>query len=174
MPSRTVEKALVLIAALFMVLSASILVIKYTNWRITLLFSHTSTSRLEQTIAGYLREFPVKSEIREKAIGILKEYLGKSGVVLKESVSVSARSSSRVKLTLYSGTIYELIVSVSGSCLGTCDIYLKLLDSNYRTAIVKTLTGSSFIMGRYSSLHVNFTLHSIEEEGEFYLELDNS
>jgi len=174
MPSRTVEKALVLIAALFMVLSASILAIKYTNWRITLLFSHTSTSRLEQTIASYLREFPVKSEIREKAIGILKEYLGKSGVVLKESVSVSARSSSRVKLTLYSGIIYELIVSVSGSCLGTCDIYLKLLDSNYRTAIVKTLTGSSFIMGRYSSLHVNFTLHPIEEEGEFYLELDNS
>jgi hypothetical protein len=95
-------------------------------------------------------------------------------VILQRSIRVSAGSYSRVELTLYSGIIYELTVSVSGCFIGSCDIGLKLLDSNYRIAIVNTPTGSSFITGRYSSLRVNFTLHSLEEEGVFYLELDNS
>jgi hypothetical protein len=171
MPSRTVEKALALIVVFFMVSSASVLVMKYANWRIA---APPYTTRLEQTIANYLREFPAKSEIREKAIGILKEYLGKSGVILQRSIHVSAGSSSRVELTLHSGIIYELTVSVSGCFIGSCDIGLKLLDSNYRIAIVNTSTGSSFIMGRYGSLRVNFTLHPLEEKGVFYLELDNS
>jgi len=178
MPSRTVEKALALIVAFFMVSSVSVLVMKYANWR-TATPSYTPsyttrTTRLEQTIANYLREFPAKSEIREKAISILEEYLRKSGVILQRSIHVSAGSSSRVELALHSGIIYELTVSVSGCFIGSCDIGLKLLDSNYRIAIVNTSTGSSLIMGRYTSLRVNFTLHPLEEEGVFYLELDNS
>jgi hypothetical protein len=93
MPSRTVERALALIVIFFMVLSASVLVMKYASWRIAV--APPYTTRLEQTIANYLREFPTKSEIREKAIGILKEYLGKSSVILQRSIHVSAGSSSR-------------------------------------------------------------------------------
>jgi len=135
MASRTVEKALALLVVFFMVLSASVLVMKYGNWRNASPPYNTPpyTARLEQIeqiIAGYLREFPARSEIREKAISILNEYLGKSGVVLQNTYRVSAGSYYRVKLLLHSDVIYELSVSVSGSCIGTCDIYLKLLDSN--------------------------------------------
>jgi hypothetical protein len=188
MSSRTAEKALALIVAFFMVLGIGMLAIKYTNWRSIIPLYPTITQsitqpahqtepvkpRPEQIIASYLRDFPAKSEIREKAVNILNEYLGKSGVVLQNTYRVSAGSYYRVKLLLHSDVIYELSVSVSGSCIGTCDIYLKLLDSNYRAALVITSRGLNYIMGRYSSLYVNFTLHPLKEEGIYYLELDNS
>jgi len=175
MASRTLEKALALIIVFFMVSSAVVLVIKHGNWRNASPSSTTRLEQIEQTIAGYLREFPAKSEIREKTIGILKEYLGKSSVILQRSIHVSAGSSSRVELTLHKDIIYELTVSVSGCFIGSCDIGLELLDSNYRVAFVNTFTGSVLIAGRYSFLRVNFTLNSlIEEDGVFYLELDNS
>lgn len=187
MPGRTVEEALALIVVFFMVLCTGMLATKYTNLSPTTPLYPTTTQpphqielellleqRSEQIIASYLRDFPAKSEIREKAISILSEYLGKSGGGLQKTYQVSAGSYYRVKLLLYSDVIYDLIVSVSGSCIGICDIYLRLLDSNYRVAIVNTSTGPSFIMGRYSYLLSIFTLHPLEEEGVFYLELDNS
>ena len=182
MPSRTVEKALALIVAFFMVLGIGMLAIRYTNWRsiiplyptITQLMTQPAHQTVEQIIASYLRDFPARSEIREKAVNILNEYLGKSGVVLQDTYRISAGSYYIVKLLLHSDVVYELSVSVSGSCIGTCDIYLRLLDSNYRTALVITSRGLNYIMGRYSSLYVNFTLHPLEEEGIYYLELDNT
>jgi len=188
MPSRAVEKVLALIVAFFMMLSIGILAVKYIDWRPIIPLYPTTTQSMtqsihqpesvepspEQIMARYLREFPAKSEIREKAISILKEYLRKSTTILQDAFRVGAGSYYRVKLLLYSGVIYELLVSVSGNCIGTCDIYLELLDSDYRIALVTTSTGLNFIRGRYSYLRVNFTLQSFEGEGVFYLELDNS
>jgi len=174
MTSKTSEKVLVGLILVLILLSIILLAMKYIDWT---LFKHQegqTKPRPEQIIANYLREFPAKSEIREKAISILREYLGRSGVILHESFSVSAGSYRRVELKLHSDIIYELVVSVSGTCIGTCDIYLKLMDSKGNIAMLTTSTGSSTITGRYSYLRVNFTLHSFEKEGTFYLLLDNS
>ena len=189
MTSRTVEKILAGLVLILMVLSITLLVMKYTNWS-PAIPSHLTTPtqpttqftpqqeqtkpRPEQIIANHLREFPAKSEIREKAISILREYLGKSSVILQENFSISAGSYRIVKLELYHDIIYELIVNVNGTCIGTCDIYLKLMDSKGNIAMLTTSTGSSIIIGYYSYLRVNFTLHPFEEEGIFHLLLDNS
>jgi len=193
MTSRTVEKILAGLVLVFMVLSITLLIMKYTNWRPTIPSYPTTPAqsitqpttqsthqpepakpRPEQIIANYLREFPVKSEIREKAVSILREYLGKSSVILQDSFSISAGSYERVKLELHSDIIYELVVSVSGSCIGTCDIYLRLVDSDDRLVQVYTSSGLRVISGYYSYLRINFTLHPLfGEEGVYYLVLDN-
>lgn len=128
----------------------------------------------EDVIASRLREYSISSEVRGKAISILKEYAGRSGTVLRGSYKVGAGSSTRIELTLYRDVIYELTVSVSGNCIGSCDIGLELLDSSFKLAYVYASSGLQFIKGRYSYLRMNFTLYWLEEEGTYYLRLDNS
>ena len=134
MTSRTVEKILAGLVLVFMVLSITLLIMKYTNWRPTIPSYSTTPAqsitqpttqptyqpepakpRPEQIIANYLREFPVKSEIREKAVSILREYLGKPSVILQDSLSISAGSYERIKLELHNDIIYELVVSLTSS-----------------------------------------------------------
>ena len=178
------KKILITIVLLLMITSIMILAIKYYGVGINLSewsnesFIPTSpvvkTVSCEKVIEDYLVKYPSMSVVRGKAIGILREYLNKTGIILQDRFSISAGSSRRIKLELYNDIIYELTVSVSGSCIGKCDIRLKLVDEQNRLALLKSSSGSTFINGRYSYLRISFVLNPLEESGTYYLYLDNS
>jgi predicted transglutaminase-like cysteine proteinase len=185
MSKKAMMTPLVLIIILLIIIGVTTIAVMYINLK-SMVYPTTTQSEsqitrlpesvkpsIEQTIASYLREFPVKSEIREKAVGILKEYLGKSGVVFQGTRRVGAGSYDEVFVLLYSGIIYELSISVSGNCIGTCDIYVDLLDVKNQLAKIITSTGQSYITGRYSSLRINFTLPFYQDVGLYSLKLDN-
>ncbi len=70
------------------------------------------------------------SIVREVAIDVLRSYANKSYVVLEERVKVPAGRSNYLSFRYYYPLIYELTISVTGKCLGACDIEVRVLDAN--------------------------------------------
>jgi len=131
-------------------------------------------SSYEQVIKDYLIKYPGTTVIREKAVSILREYLNRSGIIIQDKFYVRAGSSKRIELKLYNDIVYELVVSVSGTCIGKCDISLRLVDEQNKLVLIKSSSGSSFISGRYNYLRITFKLYPLETGGTYYLLLDNS
>lgn len=92
----------------------------------------------------------VDPDVRAMAISILYSYLSNGSImILRETLRVSAGSRSYVKFDYSYPFIYELTVSVSGNCIGKCDIEIRLLDEGYRTIR---------FLGRVSYLRENLTI----------------
>lgn len=129
---------------------------------------HTSKSTFKNMVRDYLST--VDPDVRYIAIDILRSYINKSYVVLQTSEYISAGSSRRVEFNYYYPFIYELTISVSGNCIGTCDIGVNLMDQNFK--VIK-------YMGRVSYFRENLTVlltysTPLEKHQKYYLELDNS
>ncbi|MEM4571040.1 MAG: transglutaminase domain-containing protein, partial [Desulfurococcaceae archaeon] len=128
-----------------------------------------SVPTVQDVIRGQLSR--VDPEVRIAAISMLYSYLNKSIIVARETLRVSSGSSSYLKLYYAFPFIYELTVSVSGSCIGVCDIRVSLLDRDLRTVRY---------LGRVSFLRVNLTELVAREAlsptpaSVYYLEFDNS
>ncbi|MEM1528449.1 MAG: transglutaminase domain-containing protein [Sulfolobales archaeon] len=131
--------------------------------------STTSIPNTRDVIRGHLSR--VDPEVRVAAISMLYSYVNKSIVVGRETLRVSSSSRNYLKFDYVYPFIYELTVSVSGSCVGVCDIKVSLLDRDLRTVRY---------LGRVSYLRENLTVLiarealSLTSVGVYYLEFDNS
>ena len=103
--------------------------------------------------------------VRDKAIEILNQYIKRHKVVLDDKVYVVAGSYEYVSFEAYQDLVYEVRITVSGSCFGTCDIDVTLYRPGYKA--IK-------YFGRRSSLTFNLTIYGYLEPGTYYLKLDNS
>jgi hypothetical protein len=163
-------------SALKVLVAALIVVAVVVSIGLYLWHSGGSSKGVEDVIKSYLEVYSTRSEVREKAIEILKQYLSTSGTVLWQSASVSARSSRTIELNLYEDVIYWLSIDVSGSFCINCDIRLELSDSKGNLVLIRTPQEPTAIFGRYPYLRMNFTLSplSIDPTDTYYLVLDNS
>lgn len=112
----------------------------------------------------------VDRNVRIATVNILSSYISRCYNILDKYVSVSAGSREYIRFTYYYPSIYELTISVSGNCIGTCDIALNLRDSSYRLVM---------LYGRVSYLKQNlsilYTLSQVTENIDVYtIELDNT
>jgi len=115
--------------------------------------------RPEDVMRSYISGFdPV---VRDRAVSVLNSYVGRCGTVLSESLRVSAGSWTRVEFHAYSVVKYRVRISVSGLCVGTCDVYAELRDEMFNA--VK-------IFGRISGGAYEVDL----PEGDYYIYLDNT
>lgn len=127
------------------------------------------TTTPKRTVEDVIREIisTVDPEVRESAIDILYSYTNRSFIVLQASKSIGPGDWDYVAFDYAYPFVYELSVSVSGSCVGTCNIDVELLDSEFK--IIKYI-------GRVSSLRRNLTelwYYDSMTVGKFYLKLDN-
>jgi len=113
----------------------------------------------EDVIRSYISSFD--PAVRDKAVFILNSYVGRCGTVFSKSLRISAGSWTRVEFHAYSIIKYRIRISVSGFCLGTCDVYADLRDEMFN--VVK-------VFGRIS--WETFEVHL--PDGYYYIYLDNT
>jgi len=113
----------------------------------------------KDVIRSYISGFD--PAVHDIAISMLNSYVGRCGTVLSKSLRISAGSWTRVEFHAYSVVKYRIRISVSGLCVGTCDVYADLRDEMFNT--VK-------IFGRISG--GTYEVHL--PDGGYYIYLDNT
>jgi predicted transglutaminase-like cysteine proteinase len=152
---------------------AGFIVASTTNIHLAPTLTRRGGVDVEEVIKSYLEAYPYDREIREVAINILKSYVERSGLILRDTIHVGAGVKAYVRLKLYRDIIYELNV-VSNCTIKPCDLVVRLVDQGGELAQVYSSIGSRYISLRGEYLRLNFTLASDPGGGECVLELDNT
>jgi predicted transglutaminase-like cysteine proteinase len=152
---------------------AGFIVASTTNIHLAPTLTRKSGVDVEEVIKSYLETYPYDREIREVAVDILKSYVERSGLILRDTIHVGAGVKVYVRLQLYRDIIYELNVA-SNCTIKPCDLVVRLVDRRGGLVQVYSSIGSRYISLRGESLRLNFTLTSDPSGGEYVFELDNT
>lgn len=121
------------------------------------------------TMRRYLRT--INPDVRSTAIEILHSYLREHYDVAEKTVYVSAGDWEWLRFEYFYPYTYELTISVSGSCVGQCDIKVELLDSSLRT--INYLGRVTYLRENLTILR-SFGVISSSIDNTYYLKLDNT